>query len=122
MRIACAARAWTRRVIFITPRRLTDRARTLTQISLGLDRLGSGAFSLDFAIKSPRTGLYAIGVECDAPRHRPLEKARAREIWRSKVLSKAVPRVHRASSYAWTHSGEAERSRLRSAVENALRS
>ncbi|MBI5263861.1 MAG: DUF4011 domain-containing protein [Bradyrhizobium sp.] len=82
----------------------------------------SGAFSLDFAIKSPRTGLYAIGVECDAPRHRLLEKARAREIWRPKVLSKAVPRVHRVSSYAWTHSGEAERSRLRSAVENALRS
>jgi primosomal replication protein N'' len=37
----------------------------------------SGAFSLDFAIADPRTGLYAIGVECDAPRHRLLERARA---------------------------------------------
>jgi len=81
----------------------------------------NGAFSLDFAIKSPHTGLYAIGVECDAPRHRLLAKARAREIWRPKVLSKAVPHVHRVSSYAWIHSGEAERSRLRTAVENALR-
>jgi len=81
----------------------------------------SGAFSLDFAITDPRTGLYAIGVECDAPRHRLLEKARAREIWRPKVLSKAVPFVHRVSSYAWAHSGEAERHRLKMAVENALR-
>jgi hypothetical protein len=80
-----------------------------------------GAFSLDFAIAHPRTGLYAIGVECDAPRHRLLERARAREIWRPKVLSKAVPYVHRVSSYAWTHSGDAERYRLRTAVENALR-
>jgi primosomal replication protein N'' len=81
-----------------------------------------GAFSLDFAITDPRTGLYAIGVECDAPRHRLLEKARAREVWRPNVLSKAVPHIHRVSSYAWTHSGEAERQRLKEAVENALRS
>ncbi|WP_245331852.1 AAA domain-containing protein [Bradyrhizobium sp. NAS80.1] len=81
----------------------------------------SGAFSLDFAIKDPRTGLYAIGVECDAPRHRLLAKARAREIWRPRVLSKVIPYVHRVSSYTWAHSGEAERTRLRTAVENALR-
>jgi hypothetical protein len=81
-----------------------------------------GAFSLDFAITDPRTGLYAIGVECDAPRHRLLEKARAREVWRPNVLSKAVPHIHRVSSYAWTHSGDVERQRLKEAVENALRS
>jgi primosomal replication protein N'' len=81
-----------------------------------------GAFSLDFAITDPRTGLYAIGVECDAPRHRLLEKARAREVWRPNVLSKAVPHIHRVSSYAWTHSGDAERQHLKEKVENALRS
>ncbi|WOH85450.1 AAA domain-containing protein [Bradyrhizobium sp. BEA-2-5] len=80
-----------------------------------------GAFSLDFAVIDPRTGLYAIGVECDAPRHRLLERARAREIWRPKVLGRAVPYVHRVSSYAWTHAGDAERLRLKNAVENALR-
>lgn len=81
-----------------------------------------GAFSLDFAITDPRTGLYAIGVECDAPRHRLLEKARAREVWRPNVLGKAVPHIHRVSSYAWTHSGDTERQRLKEAVENALQS
>lgn len=84
--------------------------------------LDGGAFSLDFAITDPRTGRYAIGVECDAPRHRLLQKARAREVWRPKVLGKAVPTVHRVSSYAWLHSGESERQRLRAAVENALNS
>lgn len=81
-----------------------------------------GAFSLDFAITDPRTGLYAIGVECDAPRHLLLQRARAREVWRPKVLSRAVPCIHRVSSYAWTHSGDEERQRLKVAVENALQS
>jgi primosomal replication protein N'' len=81
-----------------------------------------GAFSLDFAITDPRTGLYAIGVECDAPRHQLLQSARAREVWRPKVLGRAVPYIHRVSSYAWTHSGDEERQRLKEAVENALHS
>jgi primosomal replication protein N'' len=80
----------------------------------------SGAFSLDFAITDPRTGLYAIGVECDAPRHLLLRRARAREVWRPKVLNGAVPFIHRVSSYAWAHSGNKERQRLKEAIENAL--
>jgi primosomal replication protein N'' len=81
-----------------------------------------GAFGLDFAIENPRTGLYVIGIECDAPRHRILETARAREVWRPRVLRHAVPYVHRVSSYGWLHAGDAERARLRSAVESALSS
>jgi hypothetical protein len=79
-----------------------------------------GAFGLDFAIENPRTGLYAIGIECDAPRHRILETARAREVWRPGVLRYAVPHVHRVSSYAWMHNGDAERARLKAAVDQAL--
>jgi hypothetical protein len=81
----------------------------------------AGAFGLDFAIEDPRSGLYAVGIECDAPRHRILETARAREVWRPRVLRHAVPRVHRVSSYGWLHAVEDERARLHSAVENALR-
>ena len=79
-----------------------------------------GAFGLDFAIEDPRTGLYGIGIECDAPRHRILETARAREVWRPQVLRKAVPHVHRVSSYGWIHAGNEERTRLKAAVEFAL--
>jgi primosomal replication protein N'' len=81
-----------------------------------------GAFGLDFAIENPRTGLYVIGIECDAPRHRILESARAREVWRPRVMRHAVPHVHRVSSHGWLHRGDAERASLRSAVEKALSS
>jgi DNA polymerase III delta prime subunit len=80
----------------------------------------SDAFRLDFAIENPRTGLFAIGIECDAPRHPLLVRARAREIWRPSVLRRSVPRLHRVSSSAWYNRGEEERARLRAAVQAAL--
>ncbi|OWJ61630.1 AAA domain-containing protein [Paraburkholderia caledonica] len=78
------------------------------------------AFGMDFAIADPETGLYAIGIECDAPRHHLLQRARAREIWRPSVLRRAIPRLHRVSSQAWYHNGDEERARLRTAIEAAL--
>ena len=80
----------------------------------------SDAFRLDFAIENPRTGLFAIGIECDAPRHPLLARARAREIWRPSVLRRSVPRLHRVSSSAWYNRGDEERARLRTAVQAAL--
>ncbi len=38
------------------------------------------AFAVDIAVTHPTTGLYAFGVEFDAPRHSLLSSARAREI------------------------------------------
>lgn len=78
------------------------------------------AFGLDFAIESPGTGTYAIGIECDAPSHALLERARAREIWRPSVLRRAIPHIHRVSSQAWYHDGDSERARLRAAIERAM--
>ena len=79
-----------------------------------------GAFGLDFAIEDPRTGLYGIGIECDAPRHRLLETARAREMWRPAVLRKSIPAIHRVSSHRWFHEPDRERERLRAAVVAAM--
>ncbi|WP_235837914.1 AAA domain-containing protein [Chitinasiproducens palmae] len=78
------------------------------------------AFGLDFAIADPGTGLYALGIECDAPRHRLLTQARAREIWRPAVLKRAIGRLHRVSSQAWYHEPEIEKARLQAAVSAAL--
>ncbi|MCF3999032.1 hypothetical protein L2E47_55795, partial [Pseudomonas aeruginosa] len=64
--------------------------------------------------------LYAIGIECDAPCHPLLERARAREIWRPSVLRRAIPHLHRVSSQGWYHDGDNERTRLRAAIEKAL--
>jgi hypothetical protein len=79
-----------------------------------------GAFGLDFAIEDPRTGLYGIGIECDAPRHPLLETARAREMWRPSVLRRSIPVIHRVSSHRWFHEPERERARLRAAVTAAM--
>lgn len=79
-----------------------------------------GAFGLDFAIEDPRTGLYGIGIECDAPRHPLLESARAREMWRPNVLRRSIPSIHRVSSHRWFHEPELERERLRRAVISAM--
>ena len=78
------------------------------------------AFGLDFAIEDPATGLFAIGIECDAPRHELLSRARAREIWRPSVLKRAIPHIHRVSSTGWYHEGEKERALLKAAVEQAF--
>ncbi|WP_370679619.1 AAA domain-containing protein [Comamonas sp. GB3 AK4-5] len=78
------------------------------------------AFGLDYAIEHPQTGIFAIGIECDAPRHDLLEHARAREVWRRNVLQRAVPVIHRVSSQAWFQDGAAERERLRTAIAQAL--
>lgn len=79
-----------------------------------------GAFFLDFAIEDPRTGLYGIGIECDAPRHPLLASARAREIWRPQVLDRSIPVIHRVSSHGWFNEPERERERLRTAVSAAM--
>ncbi|MGP8541890.1 AAA domain-containing protein [Pseudomonas protegens] len=78
------------------------------------------AFGLDFAIEHPDTGLYALGIECDTPRHGLLTRARSREIWRPSVLRRAIPHLHRVSSQAWYHDPQSERARLQAAIEQAL--
>ena len=84
------------------------------------ESIENDVFGLDFAVEHPQTGLFAIGIECDAPRHDLLDRARAREVWRPNVLRRAVPMIHRVSSQAWYGSGDAERLRLQQAIEKAL--
>lgn len=78
------------------------------------------AFGLDYAIEHPETGLFAIGIECDSPRHPLLAHARAREVWRPKVLQRSLPVLHRVSCHGWFHEGEQERVRLLNAMKVAL--
>jgi hypothetical protein len=78
------------------------------------------AFGLDFAVEKPGTGLFGIGIECDAPRHALLQSARAREIWRPGVLRRAIKTIHRVSSRGWYHYPAEERAKLREALESTL--
>lgn len=79
-----------------------------------------GPFEVDFKIVDSRTGLYGIGIDCDAPRHGLLAHARAREMWRPSVLARSIPVVHRVSSHRWYHDPQDEQERLRIAIEHAL--
>jgi hypothetical protein len=78
------------------------------------------AFAVDFAIVDPRTGLFGIGIECDAPRDDILARARARELWRPKILAGTVRRLHRVSCVDWYERRTYEQERLRLAIEAAL--
>lgn len=84
-------------------------------------RDNSDAFNIDIAIENPRTGLFAIGIECDAPCHHILTGAKHREIWRQSVLSKSIPKIHRISSREWYQKKERERELLKEAIMQALR-
>ncbi len=80
----------------------------------------AGVFGFDFAIEDPRTGLFGIAIECDAPRHPLLDRARPREVWRPGVLRRSIPAVHRVSSRGWCQAPAEEKARLRAAIEAAL--
>ncbi len=81
---------------------------------------GGDAFAVDIAIMDPTTGLYSIGIECDAPRHDILAHARARELWRPGVLAGTMRRLHRVSCVEWYERRSHEEKRLRVAIVAAL--
>lgn len=81
---------------------------------------GSDVFALDFAIEDPKTNLYCIGIECDAPINPLLSSARSRDIWRTSVLKRAIPNIYRISSHGWYEYNEQVKQRLKQAVEDIL--
>ena len=78
------------------------------------------AFAVDIAIINPSTGLYGLGIECDAPGHRLLKSARHRELWSPSVLSRSLGRMHRISSREWYQKKSREKDLLRQAIEEAF--
>ena len=78
------------------------------------------AFSLDIAVTHPDTGLYALGIELDSPRHPLLHQARAREVWRPKLLARSGLELHRIQSSAWVQDRAGQRERLILAARAAV--
>jgi primosomal replication protein N'' len=83
---------------------------------------GDGLFGLDFAVEHPTSGAYVLGIECDGPTHSLLNRARARDVWRPKVLRRSMPAIHRVSGRSWYHDRAHEQRRLETAVQAALAS
>lgn len=78
------------------------------------------AFGIDIAIVNPATGLFGLGIECDAPSHRLLKTARHREIWRQSVLSRSLGKIHRITAREWYQKNSREKDLLRQAIAEAL--
>lgn len=78
------------------------------------------AFSVDIAVSEPGSARYVLGVEFDSPRHNLLRHARAREIWRPKLMIRSGLRLHRMSSAEWVRSPDRERARLIAAAREIL--
>ncbi len=80
------------------------------------------AFGMDLAIEDSKTGLFALGIECDAPRHKLLKKAAAREIWRKNVLQNSIPSIHRISCFNWYQNRAQEERALKKIINETLNS
>lgn len=90
---------------------------------LGLNPLSikeNDAFGLDLVIEDLKKKRFAIGIECDAHCHSILANARAREIWRPKVLNMEIPYIHRVTSFGWYHKRQIEMQNLIQVLEVAL--
>jgi hypothetical protein len=99
-------------------------ARYLSELGYNSTPCNDGdTFAVDLAIKDPRTGLFGLAIECDSPRDNTghLRTARARELWRPAMLRRAIPFVHRVSSFGWYHSRDGEQTKLQAAVAQALK-
>ena len=78
------------------------------------------AFSLDIAVSEPGSSRYVLGIEVDSPRHMLLRRARAREVWRPKLLARSGLKLHRIASAEWVRSPDSERARLVAAAHSAV--
>ncbi|MBX9569163.1 MAG: DUF4011 domain-containing protein [Candidatus Obscuribacterales bacterium] len=84
------------------------------------EKEANDAFDIDIAVENPKTGLFGIGIECDAPQHRLLASAKHRELWRQTVLSRSIPQIHRISSREWYQKNDREKQLLREAIVKAF--
>lgn len=78
-----------------------------------------GAFAVDVAVVHSKTGLYCLGVELDGPRHPVLNSAKARDIWRPRLLERQGMKLHRVLSAAWAADPAREQERLLKAAREA---
>lgn len=78
------------------------------------------AFSVDVAIVHPKTGLFAVGIECDAPTHHLLKTGYHREVWRKSVLTKSIRTIHRITSRDWYQDKQRQQNKLKKIVAETI--
>ena len=83
-------------------------------------QIGCSGFRIDMAIKNPKDGSFAIGIECDGATYHSSKTARDRDRLRQEVLERMGWTIHRIWSTDWIKSPKAEEDKLVAAIEKAF--
>ncbi len=100
-----------------------DVAAAITDMGYHVDhQVGSAGFLIDLAVCHPkRPGTYILAVECDGATYHHALWARERDRLRQGVLEHLGWRFHRIWSTDWFYRRAAEIARLRSAIDEAVK-
>jgi very-short-patch-repair endonuclease len=84
-------------------------------------QVGSAGYRIDIAVRHPNLpGCYALAVECDGAMYHAAKTARDRDRLREQVLRGLGWQVHRIWGISWVREREAQKERLRQAIEAAI--
>ena len=64
-------------------------------------QVGDGGFRIDIAIKHPTHAGFVLGIECDGKAYHSDWTARARDVWRQRILQERGWKIHRIWSTNW---------------------
>ena len=85
-------------------------------------QVGCSSFRVDLGIVDPaHPGRFVLGVECDGASYHSSATARDRDRIRQQILEKLGWKIHRIWSPDWVTRNETEVSRLKVAIETALK-
>jgi very-short-patch-repair endonuclease len=72
-------------------------------------QVGESGFKIDLAVVHPNPELgYILGIECDGKAYHSEWSARARDVWRQRILEKRGWKIHRIWSTNWWHDRDSE--------------
>lgn len=81
-------------------------------------RIGESGFTIDLAIRHPAPARgYLLGIECDGKLFHPDWSARARDVWRQRILERRGWKLHRVWSTDWWLDPEEEVKKIMARVK-----
>ena len=84
-------------------------------------QVGAAGFRIDMAVRHPeKTGVFALGIECDGYQYHSSATARDRDRLREQVLEGLGWTLHRIWGTGWYRDRVPEERRLRGAIEAAI--
>lgn len=87
-----------------------------------VSQVGVAGYRIDIGLRDPaRPGTYALGIECDGAMYHSSKVARDRDRLRQQVLEGLGWQIHRIWGTSWYRNRSGQETRLREAIESALR-